>query len=275
MVFGKRGWPVKMRKMPRLRLIHWNAAEATRYLALLQKAGHRVEYSPEFSSQLMREWRLSPPDAFVIDLSRLPSHGREIAVALRQSKATRHIPIVFCEGEEEKVAKTRALLLDAVFCKFPKLITSLRSAGRSTAQEPAIPPAMMDRYAGRTTAQKLGIRPGAAVMLVDPPRSMPAALGELPEAVTFVENASDRPAVTLCFATDPHELRQQISSLRGLAKETKLWICWRKGKLAEKGVSERVVRETGMALGLVDYKICSVSEIWSGLLFAAKAAPKS
>ena len=112
--------------MLRLRLIHWNAAEADRYLTLFKEAGHRVEYSPEFSPQLMREWRASPPDAFIIDLSRLPSHGREIAIALRQSKATRRIPSVFCEGEEEKVAKTRALLPDAVYCEFSRLKSSLR-----------------------------------------------------------------------------------------------------------------------------------------------------
>jgi len=255
--------------MLRLRLIHWNAAEAAPYLSVLKEAGHRVEYSPEFSPQLMREWRTAPPDAFVIDLSRRASHGREIAIALRQSKATRSIPLLFCEGEEEKVAKTRALLPDAAFCTFSRLKSTLRIATRSAPKVPMVPVAMMDRYAGRTTAQKLGIRSGDAVTLLDAGRDMPAALGELPEGVTFVETGG---AVTLCFVTDAHELRRQISSLRSLAAQTKLWICWKKGKSAEGGVTERLVRETGIALGLVDYKICSVSEVWSGLLFAAKAA---
>jgi len=258
--------------MLRLRLIHWNPAEAARYVDLLQKAGHRVEYSPEFSSQLMREWRSSPPDAFVIDLSRLPSHGREIAIALRQSKATRAIPIVFCEGEEEKVDKTRALLPDAAFCQFSKLKSSLLVAKRSAPKTPAVPAAMMDRYAGRTVAQKLGIRGGDAVLLLDPPRDMPSALGPLPEGVTFVESAAGQPTVTLCFVGDAHQLRQQLSGLRRLAARTKFWVCWKKGKTAEGGVSERLVRETGISLGLVDYKICSVSAVWSGLLFARKAS---
>jgi CheY-like chemotaxis protein len=253
--------------MLRLRLIHWNAAEAAPYLTVLKEAGHRVEYSPEFSPQLMREWRSAPPDAFIIDLSRRASHGREIAIALRQSKAARGIPLLFCEGEEENVAKTRALLPDAAFCKFSRLKSTLRAATRSAPKAPTVPVAMMDRYAGRTTAQKLGIRSGATVALLDAGRDMPAALGELPEGVTFVETGG---AVTLCFATDSHELRRQISNLRSLAAQTKLWICWKKGKSAEGGVTERLVRETGIALGLVDYKICSVSEVWSGLLFAAR-----
>jgi CheY-like chemotaxis protein len=236
---------------------------------MLKEAGHRVEYSTEFSPQLMRAWRAAPPDAFIIDLSRLPSHGREIAVALRQSKAMRSIPLVFCEGEEEKIAKTRELLPDAAFCKLSRLKSTLRAATRSTSHAPVVPIAMMDRYAGRTTAQKLGIRSGDAIALLDAPRDMPAGLGELPEGVTFVEAGA---AVTLCFVTDPHELQRQISSLRSLAASTKLWICWKKGKSAESGVTERLVRKTGIALGLVDYKICSVNEVWSGLLFAAKRA---
>ena len=255
--------------MSRLRLIHWNAAEAARYLTLLEEAGHCVEYKQEFSPRLMAEWRTSPPDAFVIDLSRLASHGREIAIALRQSKATRSIPIVFCEGEEEKVVKTRALLPDAVFCKFAALKGALRAAARSVPKTPVVPTAMMDRYGGRTTAQKLGIRSGDAVLLLNSPRDMPDGLGKLPEGVRLVETGGA--AVTLCFITEPHELQRQLSSLRGLAAQTKLWICWKKGKSAENGVSERLVRETGIALGLVDYKICSVNEVWSGLLFASKA----
>jgi hypothetical protein len=255
-------------KMSRLRLIHWNAAAAARYLTHLKEAGHRVEYSPEFSPQLMRERRASPPDAFVIDLTRLPSHGREIAIALRQSKATRAIPILFCDGEEEKVAKTRALIPDAAFCPFSRLKSSLRQLRRPAA--PVVPVAMMDRYAGRTTAQKLGIRPGDAICLLDPPRDMPAALGELPPDVTFVE--APVAAVTLFFATDLQELQQQLSELRSFAAQTKLWVCWQKGKSAAHGLSERLVRETGISLGLVDYKICSVSEVWSGLLFAGPRA---
>jgi hypothetical protein len=77
--------------------------------------------------------------------------------------------------------------------------------------------------------------------------------------------------VTLCFATDPAELQAQLTELRSLAAKTKLWFCWKKGKGTAGGVSERLVRETGLALGLVDYKICSISDVWSGLLFSRKA----
>ena len=136
-----------IRGMARVRLIHWNAADAARYVELLGNAGHQVEYSETFQPALMRTWRESPPDAFVFDLSRLPSHCREIAIALRQSKATRPVPMIFCEGAPEKVEKTRSLLPDAAYCEFTKLKSVLKAALKSGPKQPVVP-AMMDRLCG-------------------------------------------------------------------------------------------------------------------------------
>ena len=249
--------------MLRLRLIHWKAADADRYLALLREAGHHVEYSPEFSPKLMREWREAPPDAFVIDLSRLPSHGREIAIALRQSKATREIPLVFCQGEEEKIAKTREMLPDAVYCSLSRLKSTLRRLPKA-AGVPVVPAAMMDRYAGRSTAQKLGVKADGKVCLLGAPRDITTVLGD----VAFVESPMEA-AVTLLFANEPQEMQRELSKLRSVAAQTRLWVCWKKGKSRENGLGENLIRETGLALGLVDYKVCSINEVWSGLLFAA------
>jgi hypothetical protein len=250
----------------KIRLIHWNASEAASYLTLLKDAGHTVEYNPEFSPRLMRDWKSAPPDAFVIDLSRLPSHGREIAIALRQAKATRAVPLVFCNGDEDKIAKTREILPDAVYCPLARLKSSLRGLPKAM-NSPVVPLAMMDRYAARTTAQKLGVKGGDKVCLLDAPRDVHACL----EPTEFVDSPTEA-SVTLLFATELQEMRSQLSELRSTAGQTKLWVCWKKGKSAENGIGERLVRETGLSLGLVDYKICSINQVWSGLLFASKKA---
>ena len=44
--------------------------------------------------------------------------------------------------------------------------------------------------------------------------------------------------MTLLFATEPQEMRRELSRLRLLAAQTKLWVCWKKGKLAENGIGE-------------------------------------
>ena len=256
--------------MSRIRLIHWKAAEAGKYVAMLAAAGHTVQYDEDLDTRSLRQWRSQPPDVFVIDLSRLPAQGREIAVALRQSPATRRVPLVFCQGAPDKVSQTRALLGDAIYCEFSHLRGSVRKALAASLAEPSVPTPMMKRYAARTTAQKLGIAAASAVMVIDPPADYLAVLGDLPSAVQVVENDDRTAGVILCFVNDLPSLQARMSELRSLARSSKLWFCWRKGKAAARGVSDGSIRATGIALGLVDYKICSLNPVWSGMLFARR-----
>ena len=257
--------------MPRVTLLHWKAAEAAAHLELLRGAGHSVEYEEEFRPALMRRWRESPPDAFVIDLSRLPSHGREIAIALRQSRATRQIPIVLVDGAQEKVDRLRAELPDAQYCALAQLPSVLKQELAKPRRDGVKPIQMMDRYASRTAAQKLGIKASSSVALIDPPRDWMTVLGGLPPGVKVVEQVGAKAQVTLCFVRESNSLRAILSDLRQSAGQSKLWILWRKGGSTARGdVTEPLVRETGIDLGLVDYKICSVNETWSAMLFALK-----
>ena len=185
--------------MAKLRLVHWNAGEAKPRLAALRQAGHTVTHDAQIVAGTMTRWKAELPDAWLIDLSRLPSHGREVAIAFRGAKATRHIPLIFVEGDLAKVAALRELLPDATYTTWPKLeaalqralakriatATSQSKAGRSSplanAAEPIVPQPMMDRYAGRTLAQKLGIREAMSVSLVDAPRDWASFLQPLPQ----------------------------------------------------------------------------------------------
>ena len=97
----------------------------SRALARVQGAGNSPELERGHShclnrraSSSMKEFRKDPPDAVVIDLDRLPSHGREAGVFLRGSKSTRLIPLLFVctegvEGDPEKVARVKETLPDA------------------------------------------------------------------------------------------------------------------------------------------------------------------
>lgn len=257
--------------MPRIRFIHWKEAEASEYIRLFEAANYQVEYVAQLQPGFMRVLRKNPPDAFVIDLSRMPSHGREIAVALRQSRATRNIPIVFCEGDEEKVAKIRAELPDASYCGRRTLKSNLRRALKQKHAEAVAPVGAMDRYEGRTVAQKLGIREGATVSTIDAPRGTLIDIGELPANVRWREGAGQGADVTLCFIHDLASLGERLSEMRELAGVTKLWLLWRKGGSPARGeVTGALVRERAIDLGLVDYKICSFSAVWSAMAFAFK-----
>ena len=234
--------------MPRIRLFHWKAEEA----ASLTKA--------------LRAMRQSPPDVIVIDLSRLPSHGREVATYLRGQKPTRHIPIVFVDGEPDKVEAIRKLLPDAVYASSAKMRSAVREALANRPANPVVPPQMMERYASRTAAQKLGIREGATVAVIDPPRNYSAMIGELPAGAVFEESPEGACGITLWCVHDAAASREALPEMRRLAARTKLWILWRKGS----SVTQPLLRESAAAVGLVDYKICSVGGAWSGMLFARR-----
>ncbi len=257
--------------MARIRVVHWKATEAGPLLETLRSAGHRVEYDAKLIPSSLRAWRASPPDAFVIDLSRSPARGREIAIALRGSKATRQTPIVFVDGLAEKVDAIRKWLPDAVYTSRARIKSALRQALAHPPTMPIVPAQMMDRFGGRTAAQKLGIREGATVALIDPPGDYAKVIGQVPPGATFQESGDEACSVTLWFVHDPASYLDALPRMRNVAGRTKLWVLWRKraaGK--ESAVTQNFLRQSAIAIGLVDYKICSVNETWSGLAFARK-----
>ena len=255
----------------RVRLFHWNAAGSGALIQSLALAGHIVEYDEKFSSQVSRSIRESPPDAIVIDLTRLPSHGREVATYLRGSKVTRTIPIVFLDGEPAKVEAIRGLIPDAVFTSSASVASALVRAVTDRPVNPVVPPQMMDRYAGRSVAQKLGIKPGMRVGVIDAPRNYDTVLGPLPEGAMLVEDAEESTPVTLWFAERPDTLQSQLRIMARRATRSRLWILWRKGQSRSANViNEKFLRESGLAAGLVDYKVCCVNETWSALAFAVR-----
>jgi hypothetical protein len=259
--------------MARVRLVHWRASEAAALLATLRAAGHAVDYDEDVASAGFRAIRTSPPEVFAIDLSRLPSHGREVATFFRGQKATRHIPIVFVGGAPEKVEAIRKVLPDAVYTVPERLRSALLAAvgrQRTALSHPVVPAQMMERYTSRSVAQKLEIREGMAAALVDPPRNYASVIGELPAGATLEEmdGSAWRCPTTLWFVHDGADCREAMPGMRKLAARTKLWILWRKGS----GVTQQLLRESATAVGLVDYKICSVDATWSAMLFARRKA---
>lgn len=256
--------------MPRVRVIHWRAAESGPLIEAYRGAGFEVEYLERDGGAICRAIRAKPPDVVLIDLTRLPSHGKEVAVWLRNTKSTRDIPIVFTGGDALKVAPVRELLPDAVFCDAGKVAAAIKRPARRA--KPVIPPAMMERAREKSAAEKLGITAGSAVACMEPPRDFPELLGDLPDSVEFRED--DNAPTTLWFVHDREGLAENLRRMRMLASRTRLWLLWRKATKASpgEGVTQNSVREMAREVGLVDYKICSVDERWSAMLFARKKA---
>jgi hypothetical protein len=233
--------------MPRVRVIHWREAEAGPLIEACSGAGFDVEYLEGDGMAICRAIRTKPPDVVVIDLMRRPSHGKEVALWMRRTKSTRDIPIVFADGDLSKV------------------VAALKHPEQQT--NPVIPV-----IREKSAAEKLGIVAGSGVACVEPPRDFPELLGELPDAVEFRED-EDAP-VTLWFVHDRESLLENLRRMRTMAPRTRLWLIWRKGAngTSATGLTQNTLREMTREVGLVDYKICSVNERWSGMLFARKKA---
>ena len=254
--------------MLRIRLIHWKAAEAQPRVALLQAAGYEVAYEDRLADppSLLRDLRNAPPSAIVIDLTRLPSHGLQVALGLRQAKGTRHVPLVFAEGDPEKVERIRKVLPDAVYTSWSHIRSSLKQAIAHPPKDPIKPHSIMDGYSGTPLPKKLGIKPGAVVALVGAPDDFRTTLGAIPDGVQFRNKPGAPASLTLWFLRSRRDLDRSIAKM--VRCEGPVWMIWpKKASGVQTDLTERDVREVGLAAGLVDYKVCAVDATWSGLLF--------
>src|SRR6476661_4992293 len=131
-----------MPPMPRVRLFHWRAEEAKPVIAVLRAGGYTVDYLGDKPGN-WRSLRASPPLAAVIDLTRFPSHGRWVAAEIRATKSLRHIPIIFVDGDAEKVERIRKELPDAVYTSRSRLVSALKRV--KPLADPVVPARMMNR----------------------------------------------------------------------------------------------------------------------------------
>jgi len=250
----------------RISLIHWNAAEAKAGLATIKSAGYPVSHLLPRGMPSLKVFAKKKPDAIVIDLSRLPSHGRDVALALRQYKPTRYIPLVFVEGDPKKVDRIKALLPDAVFTRWKNIASPLRKALTHPPLDPVVPRSSLEGYSGTPLVKKLGIKPGSSLGLIDAPDGFEHQLENLPADVKVIRRGGTNFDLALWFVTSANDLQSRIRSIAGLTQ--KIWIVWpKKTSGIRTDLTQRFIRETGLAVGLVDYKVCSIDSVWSGLQF--------
>lgn len=127
----------------------------------------------------------------------------------------------------------------------------------------------MAGYSGTPLSQKLGIKPGSRVALVRAPEGFEHALEPMPDGARLRHQARGEHDVVLFFATRLAELERRFDTLaRATQTAGGLWIAWPKRTAGvATDLRESIVRETGLAHGLVDNKVCAVDDTWSGLRF--------
>jgi hypothetical protein len=122
-------------------------------------------------------------------------------------------------------------------------------------------------YSGTPLAKKLGIKEANRILLLGAPDEYEQLLAPLPAAVEFDTRPGLHIDLAHVFVTRKEDLAKQLASLRKkLRPEVAIWISWpKKAARLPTTVTEDVIRDVALPLGLVDIKVCAVNEVWSGL----------
>ena len=122
-------------------------------------------------------------------------------------------------------------------------------------------------YSGTPLVRKLGIKPGARLGLIGAPEGFDETLGELPIGVAVRRRLRGPLDVIVAFYSSRAQLERRLVALKGaLDYAGGLWIAWpKRASGVATDLSDNVVRELGLATGLVDNKVCAIDGVWSGL----------
>ncbi|HVN17686.1 MAG TPA: hypothetical protein VMU05_02910 [Dongiaceae bacterium] len=130
----------------------------------------------------------------------------------------------------------------------------------------------MPGYSGTPLPKKLGIKDGFHVRMIDAPAEVSA---ELKPALQKCEVGSDGKTpvdFAMIFTKSSTALKKQFQQIaKYLAPAGMLWVSWpKKSSGVATDLTENIVRDIGLASGLVDVKVCAVTDIWSGLKFVRR-----
>lgn len=122
-------------------------------------------------------------------------------------------------------------------------------------------------YSANPLYRKLGLKEGFHVKLVHAPDNYSQLIPEIFDKLNTRKTAGKEFDFIHFFPKTIAELEQFLPRLKTeIKKDGMIWISWYKissGKKSE--LSENVIRDTALAAGLVDIKVCAIDENWSGL----------
>jgi hypothetical protein len=108
------------------------------------------------------------------------------------------------------------------------------------------------------------------VAVIGSPRGFRQELVGLPAGVHLTMQTSRPADLVIWFVPDRTALSAGIGAALRIMTSG-LWIAWpKKTSKLHRDVTEDHVRNTGLAHGVVDYKVCAINETWSGLKFARR-----
>ena len=125
----------------------------------------------------------------------------------------------------------------------------------------------MAGYSATPLAKKLGIKENFKIKLINAPDYYLKLFSDMPKGIKYTDDWKSKKDFIHYFETSLQNLNNNIPKLKSeLLPDGMIWISWYKKSAGIKtDVTEDTIRNFALKNGLVDIKVCAVSEIWSGL----------
>ena len=130
----------------------------------------------------------------------------------------------------------------------------------------------MAGYSGTPLVKKLGIKAGSALYLYKPPNEYFDWVSPMPEKTVVRARLTGQVDFVHIFALHSDAFQREFDRCqKHLHKDGMLWVSWpKKSSKIRSDLDENIIRDYGLKRGLVDVKVCAVSDIWSGLKFVIR-----
>ncbi|MEO0604558.1 MAG: DUF3052 family protein [Myxococcota bacterium] len=124
----------------------------------------------------------------------------------------------------------------------------------------------MAGYSGTPLVKKLGLADRRVVLLHEPP-DFRTKLVDLPETTELLTDYEGSVDVVVVFAKARADFEAALPQAgREVFPAGAIWIAWpKRASKIPTDMTEDVVRDVVLPLGLVDNKVCAIDEVWSGL----------
>jgi len=125
----------------------------------------------------------------------------------------------------------------------------------------------MAGYSATPLAKKLGLKPGFKIRLINEPDYYFDLFIDWPDNVQILTDNKIKKNFIHLFAKNIKEFEQHIRAIKNeIEQDGIIWVSWyKKATKIPTDLTEDIIRNTALAIGLVDIKVCAVDEVWSGL----------
>lgn len=126
---------------------------------------------------------------------------------------------------------------------------------------------MATGYSGKRLFEKLGIKPGQKICVLNEPSDYQALIEGPVEGAAITRSLRGKMDVVHIFETSASKLAARLPVLmKAIAPNGIIWVSWpKKASRVPTDITENVIRDVALPIGLVDVKVCAVDEVWSGL----------